>query len=589
MKRPSFCRKAIHLLLIALMGLPTQALLYPTSARAEDEEPPADEGGDEGGDTGAPDATINGEDANAYMENLQSKQGADLNIDLSKEGAMQAGMSVLSDGGKGLKESAENTWNVLSRNVGTVGELNRSYKDVCEKDTRTVKDGKSGQGSGGNVDAGSMQHKTALCQLVHDSVKTAKLERVVEIAWGGATASCIAACASKTGTFGVVNLDALCSLVAQGAGLASTAGNAILQNDFGTAAKEIGNGLVQASNLGDKFAATKLGGTKIGGKIGEKLGAGSEGFKMKDLKANKGQKRGEGDQKESCSAIAKTMLQMIQARFRKKNAIGIGVDSLAGLKNLQMRKDGITFAGFDTKLKDFNIKTNLAGLNSAADRNGDGKFDDADGSAACNGAQGNMGLTISCMSAGNKDLAELFKNPDVQKFMGDAGIGQWIDADPSADINPSDLASGMGGMPPEFAPLLDQANQLAVNTTEAANAAPVAVNEKGAEYKQVSGGGAGRSPASSEESLEDMVKRMMEAQNAGATKNEDPSFDHALAFRYARDASGLSEDRAVSIFRRVSFRYQSVGRKDGLYSNLLNPAARAPASADLPHVPVAPK
>lgn len=577
-KRPSLAVQALHFLLIFSLASP--------SAWAEDEdsseEPQAEEFSEEVASE-EPEASINGQSVEDFQNEMAEKQGADLNIDASKEGLVKAGVGAISDGGASLKANAENAWNVLSRKTGTVGQLNSSYKAVCKKDSETVKDGKAANGAGGNVDAASMGHKANLCELVKNAVNTAQLERVLEIGWAATSGVCISACASKTGSFGTVNLDALCSLAAQGVDLGGTVGNAVLQKDFGTAAKALGNGLMQASNLGNKFAATKLGSTQLGSKAAEKMGAGAEGYKIKDLKADKSKERSEEAKDESCSAIPKTLLAMIQARFRKKNAIGVGVDTLAGLKSMQMRKDGITFAGFDTELKDVSLKANSKGGSNAGDWARSGAFDDNSGGNACAGAQGNIGLTISCMTSADSNLGQLFSNPDVQRFMNDVGVGQWVDADPSADAIPSELANSMGGMPIEFGPLVDQATQLAANTVEAANSAPTAIAETGANYTQA----ASRSPASAgakEESLEDMLKRLMDAQNAGEAKPEDPSFDHVLAFRYARDASGLSEDRGVSIFRRVSYRYQSVGRKDGLFpTNLAPPAGRrSPASAPPP-------
>jgi hypothetical protein len=70
-----------------------------------------------------------------------------------------------------------------------------------------------------------------------------------------------------------------------------------------------------------------------------------------------------------------------------------------------------------------------------------------------------------------------------------------------------------------------------------------------------------------------MMKAMM---GENGKKEEGPTFDHELEFRYNKDPRSIAEDPKVDIFKRVSFRYRAVDKRAGVTSALTG-AGGAPA------------
>jgi len=213
------------------------------------------------------------------------------------------------------------------------------------------------------------------------------------------------------------------------------------------------------------------------------------------------------------------------------------------------------------------------------------------GGGGCDAAKdtGSIGAIVQCASAFNPELANLISNPKFQEefknLSGGQDLGNFIKNINDDTPASSAIGAGLGGLP-NSGEILSKLKEIE------GQAKILAANEQGSRGGYLS---SGRGIASAEEGpgaeaqIGDLLKGMLGQMNGEGEKKEDPLVEEIeFQIQKLRDPATLSENKNISLFARVGYRYKktmnrlawgpwSSEHNKALYSNNRNTEKRNPA------------
>lgn len=385
--------------------------------------------------------------------------------------------------------------------------------------------------------AAAAQQKLQYCQAAKSAQDGANADSATYKVWGAVAVVCTHACTATMS--GLPTNEYLCT----GASVSGGATDAAVSKNF--------------SN-----ALTGLGGASAG------------------LAANQANRANQANQADQASQPNAAATQGAEPA-KKKADIGACVSaaaaaqqSVAKYKSMQNNND--------------TVNSNLASINSiqsptqagaTADTSAPQQGSGAGGSSASGGDTGGGGLaagggasssgpcaqpsspgvTMQCAIASDRNLPAFVGNPNFAKeFQKDAGLP--LNDFLSKDGSPAPMmAAGMThGLNPAQSAKLDAAlSDLAQNT----DAAPSELVAQGM-YSSGGGGGGGGEGEDPAAQMGAMVQDLMDKMNPNKKKEEQTTGVSAVIFaNQTRSPAAVAEDRKLSIFDRITYRYYFVGRR----------------------------